>query len=29
MVMLVAGLTIKNIEKRKRYTPSENTVNHS
>jgi len=29
MVMLVDGLTIKNIEKRKRYTPSENTVNHS
>ena len=27
MVMLVDGLTIKNIEKRKRYTPSENTVN--
>ena len=29
MVMLVDGLTIKNIEKRKRYTPSENTVNPS
>jgi transposase len=29
MVMLVDGLTIKNIEKRKRYTPSENTVNQS
>lgn len=27
LVMLVDGLTIKNIEKRKRYTPSENTVN--
>jgi len=27
MVMLVDGLTIKNIEKRRRYTPSENTVN--
>ena len=27
MVMLVDGLTIKNIEKRKHYTPSENTVN--
>jgi len=29
MVMLVDGLTIKNIEKRKHYTPSENTVNQS
>jgi len=29
IVMLVDGLTIKNIEKRKRYTPSENTVNPS
>ncbi len=29
MVMLVDGLTIKNIEKRKRYTPSNNTVNQS
>lgn len=29
LVMLVDGLTIKNIEKRKRYTPSENTVNQS
>jgi len=29
MVMLVDGLTIKNIEKKKRYTPSENTVNQS
>ena len=29
LVMLVDGLTIKNIEKRKRYTPSENTVNPS
>ncbi len=29
MVMLVDGLTIKNIEKRKRYTPLENTVKQS
>jgi len=29
LVMLVDGLTIENIEKRKRYTPSENTVNPS